>query len=244
MTWTRRLLKRPWMQGLLARSAALYLRFIYNTTRWTVVCPPATHDLLVRHEPGIACFWHGRMMLMRAAVSPSRKVHILISGHRDGLLISRAIARLGATTVEGSSRRGGASALRAMQRLLAQRELVAITPDGPRGPRMRAKAGAIKAAQLSGAPLLPLSGAISRRRILATWDRFCLGLPFSEGIIVWGEPIAVPRDADDEAVEALRLRLEAALNELTAEADRHFGQSLVEPDDRRLRRGRANHARA
>lgn len=244
MIATKRLLKRPWVQGLLACLAAAYLRAIYNTTRWTVISPPATHDLIVRHEPAIACFWHGRMMLMRAAVSPKRKVHILISGHRDGLLISRAIARLGAVAIEGSSRRGGASALRAIQRLLAQRALVAITPDGPRGPRMRAKAGAIKAAQLSGAPILPVSGAISRRRILASWDRFCLGLPFSEGVIMWGEPIEVPRDADHETVEALRLALETTLNDLTAQADSHFGQAVVEPDDRRLGRGRANHARA
>lgn len=244
MAWPRRLLKRPWMQGVLARLAASYLRVIHNTTRWTVICPPVTHDFLLRHDPAIACFWHGRMMLMRAAVSSDRKVHILISGHRDGLLISRAVTRLGAVAVEGSSRRGGASALRAIQRLLARRALVAITPDGPRGPRMRAKAGAIKAAQLSGAPILPVSGAISRRRILASWDRFCLGLPFSEGIIVWGEPIEVPRDADAAAVEALRLRLEATLNELTVEADRHFGQPMVEPDAPRVPRGRANHARA
>ncbi len=94
---------------------------------------------------------------------------------------------------------------------------------------MRAKAGAIKAAQLSGIPILPVSGAVGRRRILGSWDSFCLALPFSRGIIQWGEPIQVPRDAGKDATERLRLRLEERLNGLTADADRRFGQAAIAP---------------
>jgi len=106
---------------------------------------------------------------------------------------------------------------------------VVITPDGPRGPRMRVKPGAIKAAQLSGMPIVAISGAVRWRRILGSWDRFCLALPFSRGLILWDEPLTVPRDADPTELERLRLRLEQRLNRLTAEADRRLGRAAVEP---------------
>jgi lysophospholipid acyltransferase (LPLAT)-like uncharacterized protein len=245
----KRLLRSKPVQVVLAWLAAQYIRLLYLTTQWTVVCPPSTESRLSTGKPFIACFWHGRMIVMRAALPRGTTMHVLISEHRDGQLISRAVANLGVATVAGSSRRGGASALRSMDRLLAQGESIGITPDGPRGPRMRAKPGAIKAAQLSGVPILPVSGSVGRRRILQSWDRFCLALPFSRGIIHWGEPIEVPREADETEVERLRLLLEDGLNALTAEADRDFGQAAIEPaaetpSPGQRDRERARHARA
>ncbi len=229
MNFSKRILKSPLAQAALVRLAAAYLHLVYRTTRWMTVQPPSTTDLIAKGLPFIACFWHGRMVLMRAAIPPDASIHILISQHRDGVLISRAAAQLGVHTVTGSSKSGGAAALRTIQRLLDDGQCVAVTPDGPRGPRMRAKTGAIKAAQISGAAILPLSGAVSRRRIVGSWDRFCLALPFGRGVIFWGEPIHVPAKADDAELERLRLVLEERLNGLTAEADQHFGQPLVQP---------------
>ena len=229
MSTGKRLLHSEPVQSVLAWLAAQYIRLLFLTTQWTVVCPPETERCLAKGRPFIACFWHGRMIMMRAALPRGITMHVLISEHRDGQLISRALADLGVATVGASSRRGGASALRGMCRLLAQGENVGITPDGPRGPRMRAKGGAIKVAQLSGIPILPVSGAVGRRRILGSWDSFCLALPFSRGIIQWGEPIEVPRHADDAELERLRRLLEDHLNRLTAEADRRFGQPAIAP---------------
>ena len=109
---------------------------------------------------------------------------------------------------------------------------------------MRAKLGAIKAAQLAGVPLLPISGAARRRRVLGTWDRFCLALPFGRGVVLWGEPIEVPDEAGRAELERLRLMLEDRLNEMTTEADRRFGQSVIEPAARRPAEERTGHARA
>ena len=240
----KRLLRSEPVQSALAWLAAIYIRLVHMTTQWTVVRPPSTERLLSSGRPFIACFWHGRMLLMRAALVPESAIHILISEHRDGVLIARALAVLGIRTVAGSSKRGGVVALRSMQRLLAEGENVAITPDGPRGPRMRAKMGAIKAAQLAGVPLLPISGAAKRRRVLGSWDRFCLAFPFGRGVILWGEPIEVPRAAGDADIERLRLMLEDRLNEMTAEADRRFGQRAIEPAAERPAEERAGHAHA
>ncbi len=244
MSLGKRLLRSEPGQSTFAWLAASYIRLLYRTTQWTVVRPPSTERLLACGRPYIACFWHGRLLLMRGAQPSGANFHVLISEHPDGVLISRAVAALGTKTVAGSSKRGGVAALRSLQRLLARGESVAITPDGPRGPRMRAKAGAIKAAQLSGVPILPVSGAIARRRVLDTWDRFCLAPPLGRGVILWGEPIEVPRAADETEIERLRLMLEDRLNDLTAEADRRFGQAAIEPATDRAPKERAGHARA
>ena len=229
MRLSKRLRRAGPVQSMLAWLAAQYIRLLFLTTQWTVICPPETERCLAKGRPFIACFWHGRMIMMRAALPRGITMHVLISEHRDGQLISRALASLGVATVAASSRHGGAAALRSMHRLLARGESVGITPDGPRGPRMRAKAGAIQVAQLSGVPILPVSGAVGRRRILGSWDSFCLALPFSRGVIQWGEPIQVPRDAGKDAADRLRLLLEERLNGLTADADRRFGQPAVAP---------------
>lgn len=229
MSLKKRILKSGPAQTLLVRLASIYLHLVYRTTSWVTVQPPKTRGLIAKGQTYIACFWHGRMVTMRAAMPRGAVIHILISQHRDGVLISRAAAQLGVRTVTASSKGGGGAALRNMQRLLADGHCVAVTPDGPRGPRMRAKMGAIKAAQISGAPILPLSGSVSRRKILDTWDRFCLALPFSRGVIFWGEPIHVPAEAGPAELEDLRILLEQRLNALTAEADRHFGQAEIPP---------------
>jgi lysophospholipid acyltransferase (LPLAT)-like uncharacterized protein len=229
MTLRKRLLKSTPVQLALAWVTSLYLRLVLSTVRWEVSVPSSTQRLISENRSLIVCFWHGRLMMMRAGLPRQRIVHALISEHRDGLLISRALRNFGVHTVASARRRGGQSALRTMVRLLADGNLVGITPDGPRGPRMRAKAGAIKLAQLSGAPLIPASGAVKHRALLGTWDRFCLVFPFSHGIVLAGDPIHVPRDAPEAELERLRHRLEDRLNELTAAADAHFGQPTVEP---------------
>ncbi len=104
-----------------------------------------------------------------------------------------------------------------------------MTPDGPRGPRMRAGDGAVTVARLSGAPIIPATYGISRRRVLGTWDRFIFALPFGRGGLLWGDPIHVDRGADADALEAARRQVEDGLNAITAEADRLCGCTPVEP---------------
>ena len=217
------------IEGALAWLASRYIHVVDLTTRWTITCPPETKALLDRQSPFIGCFWHGRMLLMSQAWPRKRRFHILISRHRDGLFISRSIAHLNIGTISGSPKRGGAAALLAIEQRLSDGDVIGVTPDGPRGPRMRAKSGAIKAAQISGAPILPVSGSASLRCKIKSWDRFLLVLPFGRGELIWGDPILVPKDADDATLEACRLALEASLNRITAESDRRCGHMPVEP---------------
>lgn len=132
----------------------------------------------------IVAFWHGHLLMMIYAAF-SRPIHALISQHRDGELIARTMARFGARAVRGSSTRGGSSALKAMIRLAKQRAILAITPDGPKGPRHRVQQGVIGAAQAAGVPIVPIAfvakkkntcsrGTASKSRIHSPAPFFCM----------------------------------------------------------------------
>ncbi len=225
----KRILKRKEAQVMGAWVGAFWVRLVTRSTRWEIRIPDPARRIIESGESFIGVFWHGRMMMMPHAWTRRGRIHVLISEHRDGLLVSRLIARLGFPTLAGSTSKGGMTALRTMKRLLAAGDCIAITPDGPRGPRMRVKPGTIKIAQWSGRPILPATFSTTRREILGSWDHFCFARPFSRGVILIGEPVAVPRDADSAALEALRQCLEDRLNALTEKADRLCGHEPVEP---------------
>jgi lysophospholipid acyltransferase (LPLAT)-like uncharacterized protein len=115
---------------------------------------------------------------------------------------------------------------------------MAVTPDGPRGPRMRAGIGAVRLAQLSGAPMILFAWSTSKRVVFKSWDRFVLPLPFGEGVIVWGGLIHAPRNSSDAELAALREKLEHDLIAITQEADRLAGVPVIEPADPNERRRR------
>jgi len=168
-------------------------------------------------------------LMMPHCWDPAKPIHMLISEHRDGRLIADTVAHFGIETVTGSSSKGGAGALRAMVKHLKAGHCVGVTPDGPRGPRMRATEGIIATARLSGAPIIPATYSAAAGRNLGSWDRFLVAWPFTRGVIVWGEPLSVDKDADADAMETARRTLEERLNAITAEADRLCGRTPVEP---------------
>jgi lysophospholipid acyltransferase (LPLAT)-like uncharacterized protein len=141
-----------------------------------------------RGENVIGAFWHGRL-LMTPLVYGGGGLKILISRHRDGELITRTVRHFGLGTIRGSSTRGGIGGIKGLVRALQKGYDVAIAPDGPRGPRCKVQPGVIQVAKLSGRPIFPFTFSATPRKVLHTWDRFILPLPFSRGVFVWGEPI-------------------------------------------------------
>jgi lysophospholipid acyltransferase (LPLAT)-like uncharacterized protein len=160
-----------------------------------------------------------------------KNFHMLVSQHRDGQIIARIVKHLGIKTTEGSSSKGGAKAFRAILKILAAGEYVGITPDGPRGPRMRATNGVISIAKLSGAPIVPIAYSSTNGRQLNNWDRFLVAWPFSRNVVVWGDPIYIDRKSDAPHQEQQRLHLEAALNAVTNEADSLVGRAPIKAED-------------
>ncbi len=226
-----RLIRRPAVQEALTRIAAAYIRLVWRTGRWSVRNPSAITDLIDRGQPFIACFWHGRMLMMPNLWPGTATMNVLISRHRDGLFISRTMEHLGLGTIAGSSSKGGAGALMAMVRVLRRGEYVGITPDGPRGPRMRVAPGAAAAARLSGAYLLPMCYSARWRIVSGSWDRMVIPLPFTRGIIAVGTPIIVPESADTVETERFRLRLESEMIALTRSLDETIGVAPISPEE-------------
>lgn len=232
MKLLKRLGRNGFFVGLASRLIASYIRLVGRTARWQVVGLDTPLRMVERGEPIIGAFWHGRMMMMPGLwrrYGAKIDVRMLISRHRDGRLIARTIAHLGFATIAGSSSRGGARALREIIEAVEIGASVGITPDGPRGPRMRASAGVASAGRLTGAPVFATSFSASRRRVLKSWDSFVLPMPFARIVVVIKGPILVPKEGGTEALEKARLVIEAALNEATREADRLCGWVPIEP---------------
>jgi lysophospholipid acyltransferase (LPLAT)-like uncharacterized protein len=211
----KRLLQHPATQAALAWLAGLYLLFALRTTHW--VLDGAEHMAPhVANRALVAAFWHERLPLMpmlwlkARRMNPAQRMNVLISLHRDGQLIASVMRRFGVATVFGSSRRGGAAGMRAALPLLARGEHLVITPDGPRGPRRVAAAGVAQVAALSGAPVLPCAAQTSRRRVLRSWDRMVVPLPFGRGVLVCLPAISVPRDGWQDALPEIAAALTAA----------------------------------
>ncbi len=230
MASLKHIMRRAGPRAIAAWSAMRYIRMVSATGNWSIEEEQIPQRILDRGSPFIVAFWHGRLLMTPIAWKFDRQFHMVISQHPDGQLITRTVAYLGIRTIAGSTTRGGSTVVRAMHRALEAGGCVGITPDGPRGPRMRAGVGIVSTARLSGVPILPVGCAASPRKLMGSWDRLMVPFPFGRGIIRWGEPINVPRDADDRAVETARRTLEDRLNEMTRALDRRLGREVVEPD--------------
>ena len=234
MQWHKRIIKSDTMRSTLCWLAAFYVRLMRATGRWRTKGGDHPAHYLTEGKPFIVAFWHQRLLMMPytwRSVGGDRPFNMLISSHRDGEIISRTIARFDIKTIAGSTGKGkgGAAALRQILKALKAGEVVGMTPDGPRGPRMRASDGIIQAARMAGVPIFPLTYSASNRKVIQSWDRFILPLPFSRGVFHWGDPIFVDRKLDDEGMEAKRIELENALTKLTQETDRELGLAVIPP---------------
>ena len=164
----------------------------------------------------IYAFWHQRQVFF-TWTHRDVGATVLVSRSKDGELIARTMELSRIASARGSSSRGGVAATKELLDLLASGRSVGITPDGPKGPAREVKPGVLALARLSGAPILPLSCATSRRIVLEkSWDKFHVPLPFSRAAVVHAPLLKVGAgDSDETAARELKARLDAA----TARAD-------------------------
>ena len=202
---------------------AHYIRLVSKTSRF-VIEPPDAYERVERELPVIVAMWHGQHLLMPAVKLAHYRAKVLISRHRDADINAIVAEHFGLGTIRGSGahntefrRKGGALAFAAMVRALEDGYSVALTADVPKVARIVGR-GIIMLARASGRPIYPLVLTTNRRIVLNNWDRSTVNLPFSRAAGVLGEPIRVPRDADDAAIEAARQELQARLDAITARA--------------------------
>jgi lysophospholipid acyltransferase (LPLAT)-like uncharacterized protein len=227
----KKLLRSEIGQAVLSWLIVQIISLTGKSIRWEHINVEVRDRFADELAPAVGVFWHNRIMLMTEAWRFDLPVAMLQSPHPDGQVIARAIQSMGFQTVWGSSTKGkgGAAGLRNLIKTLRAGTSIAFTPDGPRGPRMRMSVGVIAAARMSGRPILPGAWSVQHRKVLNTWDRFILARPFSRGVMVWGEPIYVPKDLDADDFERYRKLAEDCLNEVSEIADRHFGHVPIEP---------------
>lgn len=228
MSLVKRLIKSEGFRTTLCWIGAQYIRLVHATSRLDVINGHIPEQFWKEGKPFILAFWHGRILLMPYCWDHKQQINMLISQHRDGQIIAKIVGHFGIRTIEGSSSKGGANAIRAMLKSLKSGEYIGITPDGPRGPRMRVSSGVVNIAKLSGVPVIPCSYGTTRRKHLSSWDRFCVAKPFSKGVFVWGDPIEVPKNASAEELDTYQKQIEAALTRVTDESDRLTGHPCVE----------------
>jgi len=123
--------------------------------------------------------------------------------------------------VRGSSTKGGAKGVLEMVKTGRNHDL-AITPDGPKGPRYKVQPGAAYLASRAGIPLIPMTNSAKSAWVLKSWDSFMIPKPFSRVIVLIGQPIWVESEANQESLQQAGLKLEEELIALTEKADRYF----------------------
>lgn len=212
---------QPKWHGRVAAHAAFWIaRILAATLRWSwadhagVVAP--THN-----QPVIFAVWHNRILLSAFIYrhltrgKANRRLATLISASRDGGLIAYIMGLFGLIPARGSSSRRGAAALLDLVRHARNGCDIAITPDGPRGPRYQAQEGIIVLAQVTGLPIVPVAYHLSWKKVLRSWDGFQIPLPFSRCEVTFGSPLQIPRDLTPDQVAVLRAELESRLRSIT-----------------------------
>lgn len=223
MSWVKRIVASRAFQKSAGLMAAEYLRLVWNTTR-LVIEPEGIYDRVDRDAPVIVAMWHGQHFLAPFIRRAGDRAKVLVSRHRDGEINAIAAEHLGVGTIRGSGHhgggfigKGGLSAFKEMLNALQEGYSVALTADIPKVARV-AGLGIVKLASASGRPIYPIAIATRRRLQLKNWDRTTINLPFGRGGGVAAEPLRVPPDADDAALESARRALEISLDAATARA--------------------------
>ncbi len=221
-------IRHPWLVESLSLGISLLIRWWIWSLRYRYI-PLAqsfhpsgkgtnkTNGPAEAHKKYLYSFWHENI-LVPAYQFRDQNISVLISRHADGQMIARAVERLGFTTVRGSSTRGGVEAIKGMVRT-SRNQHIAITPDGPKGPRRRVQVGVAFIASRSGQEVVTFGVGYASAWRLKSWDRFVLPVPFGKVILMTGQAIFVPPDLNEEQLEHYRLKIQAEMDRVQTLAE-------------------------
>ena len=246
----KRFLRSDFARSTLPPLATGYLHLARAGLRMVRDDSAKAHAILASGTPVLTCFWHNRL-LVNVLCWRGPGIDMLISQSRDGQMIAETAKRFGYGYIVGSTAKGdrdrrSTGAARDVVSRLGNGRFVGMTPDGPRGPRQRASAGAIRLAQMAGVDIVPVAASVAPSWRANSWDRMMVPYPrpFAKGALLFGDPVPVPPDADRAGREAVRLSLENILNTLTEEADTLVGVPVIAPAEPPARARRAQAAGA
>jgi lysophospholipid acyltransferase (LPLAT)-like uncharacterized protein len=203
-----------WVGTRFVRALSTTLRFDHESVGPTSLAP-------VNAAEGcrfIYTLWHENFLIPIIRFGdPS--VAALVSQHADGQLLGSLIRATGMRVVHGSTRRGGVAAVRQLLRREAGYRHLAVTPDGPRGPRRQVQPGVVYLASRSGMLIVPVGVGQKNPWRMKSWDSFAIPRPFSRVRCLFGEPFFIPPHSHPTALEPYRVRLQAELDRLSIAAE-------------------------
>ena len=203
----KKFVRTPWVQSTLAWLVSVYLGATLATMRWRFENRELADAAIASPNGVIACFWHGRIALAVVCrrVLKHKPRRVLISNSPDGELIAKIVNRLsfpairGSTTMDNRANRRSIGAFRDAVRFIDAGGVVAITPDGPRGPPEQMPHGPVMLARAHQTPVFLFGLAAHPTLTLKSWDKTQIPLPFGRGCVVFEGPLTVTHDAETEA---------------------------------------------
>ncbi|MDT8426926.1 MAG: lysophospholipid acyltransferase family protein [Methyloprofundus sp.] len=218
--WLNTLLKQKLAPAILTG----YIRMLHRSCKINIVGAENLQAFIAGEQAMLPCYWHQQMTFSINFLLGLReqgvKTSVLVSPSKDGDIGDAVLTKLGVGVIRGSEHRTGALAMRDIYQAISKDKCsVGTAVDGPLGPPREAKIGVVTLAQLSGAPLIPIANACSRKIHLKSWDNFFLPLPYSRVQIVVGEPIMVEKRVSPEQISGLQQQLTQQLNALSEQAE-------------------------
>jgi lysophospholipid acyltransferase (LPLAT)-like uncharacterized protein len=202
-----------WLGAAVARALIRTQR-----VRYECIGPDVGVGRMAHPDRFIYLMWHENLLLPATRFGGS-DLAVLISSHADGQILGGLIKAMGMEMVLGSSTRGGVEAVRQLVRPDVKWKNLAITTDGPRGPRRVVQPGAVYIASRTGMKIVPIGVAYHKPWRLKSWDRFAVPRPFASARCVLGVPISVPPGLRTPALEEYRLKVQAEMDRLSATAE-------------------------
>jgi len=199
------------------RFASVAIRLLIKTLRINIINGDSISNLVSEKKNFVAAFWHGSMMI-GWFIHRNGNAAALVSQSKDGDVLAAILEKWNYNVVRGSSSTGGSDALTAMIFLMREDYSLIITPDGPRGPICKMKAGAVITAKRSNVPLFLVGIGIKNKIILKSWDRFEVPKPFSKVVVIYSDPIFIDEKLSYEETNHKILECEDLLNKLHKDA--------------------------
>jgi len=198
--------KRAVLLWLVPPVAYLFIRLLYFSCRKRYHLPKKVPD-----SPFLVAFWHGEILMnpfMYKKIMKDVKMSLMISDHFDGEMIAKSVSYFGFDTIRGSSTRGGIKALKESFKKIDMGHSIAITPDGPKGPRHSVADGIVSIAQKKDLQIVAFNYTASSKWVLNSWDKFIVPKPFSTIDFYASEPFSLSGLEKEEAKEEIKKRLE------------------------------------
>jgi lysophospholipid acyltransferase (LPLAT)-like uncharacterized protein len=198
--------------------ACKFLNFTCKTIKWKILGEENFRKFKEENKSVIFATWHGRMLIPIYCLK-GEEIYGIVSPSRDGEYFSQLFSRFGYKTIRGSTKRKSISAVLSGVKILKEGKFLAITPDGPRGPKEKVQIGVIYFSSKTNTPIIPIGASCKHKKFLNTWDNSLIPLPGGIGILIFGNPLYVPSKIDISQMQKYAEFLERELKNLNQLAD-------------------------